>query len=314
MRLLSALLFICLGCTLSAQAEAFTPSVLTPQNNPVSLETTPRYGLITLQATLNGTPCTLLFDTGASHTTFDRDFIEKAFPETTFYPLALGGDTNVREHPSAFAIRTLTIGNTELKDFYGVALPLSHLSEQMGLHIDGILGINVMGYTPFILDVERGRVQWLPPSARPIDALAVPMVKESDKLTLRLLGRTSQEGTPFPILIDSGSSYTFFAANQWPPAPDGENVVMRTGDVNETTSTQFTRGADAYLHLGKYTLRLTPYLSETPEAILGVDTLKKLRLYIDAKKRRVLILNVAPRPLPAVQIDPELLNDNDTRR
>ncbi len=292
LRRLLLLVVACFGVGGFAQEAAFTPKVSTIASNPVALEVNPRHGMMTLKAEVNGVPCTLLFDTGASHTTFDRAFVEQHLPTASLHPITLGGDTNVREQPAAFKVETLTLGKATLREFYGMALPLEHLSKQMGLHIDGILGINVMGYAPFILDVANGRVWWLPPSARPIDAVRVPTVEDSAKRTIRLLGKRSQEGEELPILIDSGSSYSFFTPAQWPSAPDGTPVAMKTGDVNETASANFVRGAEHVLYLGDhYWFLLSPYLSETPEAVLGVDALKRLRLYIDAKQKRVLVLN-----------------------
>ncbi len=298
MRLFIACIAVSLGVTLFAQEAAFTPQVAAPKRNPVALEINPRHGLMTLQAELNGKPCTLLFDTGASHTTFDRDFIEKTLPETKLFPIAVGGDTNVREQPAAFRITSLKLGEADLMNFFGMTLPLGHLSEQMGLQIDGILGINAMGYAPFVLEAKMSRVTWLAPGkVRLIKPTTVPVVQESDKLTIRLLGKTSPEGETFPILLDSGSSYSFFTADQWQPAADEQSIAMKTGDVNATASHNFTRGAEASLYLGDTPLTFAPYISQTSEAVLGADALKKLTLYVDAKHKRVAILR--PKIYPA---------------
>ena len=86
-------------CLLRAQEALFTPTPPAVQINRAALAVHPGNNLQTLPATLNGKPCTLLLDTGASHTTFDVDFLRKTFPDLPLRPIALGGQTNVQSAP-----------------------------------------------------------------------------------------------------------------------------------------------------------------------------------------------------------------------
>ena len=165
MRHLHALLLtLCfaLAAPLRAQPNPFEATVETVRENRVPLRIHPANNLQTLQATLNGKPCTLLFDTGASHTTFNAAFIASALPDLPRQPLILPGQTNVRQRPDLIPVASLTLGNTSLRNFYAMVLPLDHLSRAVGTPIDGILGANSIAYAPCLISLRQAAVTWAP--------------------------------------------------------------------------------------------------------------------------------------------------------
>ena len=268
--LLFAAAFALAAAILPAQEELFTPTVAGVPINRLEVTVLPGNNLQTVQATLNGKPCVLLLDTGASHTTIDRDFLAKTFPDLPTQPVALGGDTNVETAPLAFPILSLKLGETELKRFVGMALPLGHLAESVGTRIDGILGMNALAYAPFRLSLRDRAVTWYS---------SVP-----DLLVASRAG--DDKATTFPVLLDSGASLTFMDSERW-PAAEGEAAITATG-VNEAAAATFKRGAKDTLRLGAHSLTLEPLLRPGEEPILGADSLLKMNdLIIDAKARRV---------------------------
>ncbi len=277
-------MFVLLATSCLFAQDPFRAKTTFNEENELPLTVHSGNNLQTFQAKINGVPCTMLFDTGASHTTFDRGFIEKNFPTLKLYPIQITADSNVQTSPSAFQVSTFTLGEAELTDFYAMTLPLNHL----GIKVDGILGMNTMAYAPFILDIGNQKVTWLAPGeSMPKDATALPTLWLA-RNTLRLLATFSNE--TLPVLIDSGSSYTFFHQSWWKPATEEDKVAMQTSDVNERAQKAFTKGVPGELKTGMYTWALTPFISSEPGAVLGADALMKVKLFIDAENKSVGVL------------------------
>lgn len=283
-----AALLVLVAAPLAAQEELFTPTVAGVPINRLALTVLPGNNLQTVQATLNGKPCTLLLDTGASHTTLDRDFLAKTFPDLPTQPVALGGQTNVETAPLAFPILSLKLGDAELTRFVGMALPLGHLSDSAGTRIDGILGMNALAYAPFRLSLRDRAVTWYSSVPDLHGATELPVLQTLGDNSLHLVAsRTGDDkATTFPVLLDSGASLTFMDGDRW-PAAEGE-ATLNTAGVNAADAATFKRGAKDGLRLGALTLTLEPLLRPGEEPILGADTLLKMNdLIIDAKARRV---------------------------
>ena len=277
-----------LAAALPAQEELFTPTVAGVPINRLTFTVLPGNNLQTVQATLNGKPCVLLLDTGASHTTLDRDFLAKTFPDLPTQPVALGGDTNVETAPLAFPIHALKLGETELKRFVGMALPLGHLAQSAGTRIDGILGMNALAYAPFRLSLRDRAVTWYSSVPDLTGATELPVLQTLGDNSLHLVASRAgdAQSTTFPVLLDSGASLTFMDSERW-PAAEGETALTTTG-VNEAANVSLQRGAKDTLRLGTHTLTLEPLLRPGEEPILGADSLLKMNdLIIDAKARRI---------------------------
>lgn len=277
-----------LAAALPAQEELFTPTIAGVPINRLTFTVLPGNNLQTVQATLNGKPCVLLLDTGASHTTLDRDFLAKTFPDLPTQPVALGGDTNVETAPLAFPIHSLKLGETELKRFVGMALPLGHLAQSAGTRIDGILGMNALAYAPFRLSLRDRAVTWYSSVPDLTGATELPVLQTLGDNSLHLVASRAgdAQSTTFPVLLDSGASLTFMDSERW-PAAEGETALTTTG-VNEAANVSLKRGAKDDLRLGTHTLTLEPLLRPGEEPILGADSLLKMNdLIIDAKARRI---------------------------
>ena len=61
---------------------SFVPASATYKDSkPVTLESFAKTKLFILKGTIDGKPCNLLLDTGASHTTLHADFVSKNFSD-----------------------------------------------------------------------------------------------------------------------------------------------------------------------------------------------------------------------------------------
>ncbi len=293
--LYALLLTLCfaLAAPLRAQPNPFEASVETVRENRVPLRIHPANNLQTLQATLNGKPCTLLFDTGASHTTFNDAFIKAAFPDLPRQPLILPGQTNVRQRPDLIPVASLSLGNTTLRDFYAMVLPLDHLSRAVGTPIDGILGANSIAYAPCLISLRQAAVTWAPSAnALPANFAAapeLPLAPECAPLApITLLARRTPEGAPCPLLLDTGSSYTFLPTSFWPAAE--ETLALAATNVNASNQKRYRRGQPGSLLLGECSLPITPLLTDQNHHQIGADLLANYDLFVDFRRRLLKVL------------------------
>lgn len=296
MRSLPCALLALAVTTLSAQEAFFIPKTQASAINAVPLDVRPDTGLPILHARLDGVPCALLFDTGATHTTFDRGFIERAFPERPLRPIALGGTTNVTSGPAAFRVGALTLGNAELRGFLGMTLPLGHLSKAVGTQVDGILGMNAMAYAPFALAMGKGLVTWYPEGTRRPAGTPLPVSQAGRGNALFLEARAMPRGETFPVLIDSGASLTFLGEAHWPQAKESAPVALSATGVNASRAASFREGRPGSLFLGDFRLPVRPLLGNGGDATLGADALRGVTLLIDVRRRAVTALEAAAAP------------------
>ena len=64
-------------------------------------------------------------------------------------------------------MRSFSMGGLHIKNFFGLALDLTPLQKDMQVKIDGILGINYLGFSPFLLSVRNASLQFLERPASP---------------------------------------------------------------------------------------------------------------------------------------------------
>ena len=64
-------------------------------------------------------------------------------------------------------MRSFSMGGLHIKNFFGLALDLTPLQKDMQVKIDGILGINYLGFSPFLLSVRNASLQFLERSRFP---------------------------------------------------------------------------------------------------------------------------------------------------
>lgn len=231
-----------------------------------------------VEAELDGVKCTLILDTGASHTTFDSAFVTNAFPSAVLEPVALMGRTNLKEGaPSLFGAKKLKVGAMEIPAEDAMALPLSQLSAMVGRRIDGILGMNHLAVAPFVISLSNARLTW-----RPI----AEMVAGFDKVeTAPHGGRydlviTLPDGKKVPLLIDSGSSWTFVEATHWPVAPSAAEQ-LKAADVNGEAKEQIRRGVPQRVNCG-IDMELSPIIAPQPGLNqIGASDLKRYDIFFN---------------------------------
>lgn len=180
------------------------PVVSITDLNPVRLTRDAHSKLLVAQCTINGVPCNLIVDTAASHTTFDIKFIKKNFPGLPLENAQIAPGSNVNTVPQLFAMKSFSIGGLHIKNFFGLAMDLTPLQKDMQVRVDGILGINYLGFSPFLLSVRDASLQFLERSRFPSQNMK-PLEVERHPSGIFYV-RCSRGGDAFLLALDSGSS------------------------------------------------------------------------------------------------------------
>lgn len=231
---------------------------------------------------LDGRPCTLLFDTGATHTTFDIGFVRRELPDAKLQPVMLGGETNVSQQPSLFHAGSLRVGEAVFEDFNIMALDLSALPGSIGEKIDGVLGLNLIGLTRTRVSLGGGEVVFgLGVEAR--EGFESPARRKLERFDLSITLLATGANGLFPLLVDSASSFTFLSrATGWPAGTN--RVAFAARDINGRGGMQPAVGEKGTLHLEPHaSLDIAPLVVDEPLNRIGADTLRRYDLLIEPR-------------------------------
>lgn len=266
----------------AAEGDPFWCAKAPTNETRVALQVAEGRNMQFVRAKLNGVDCTLLFDTGATHTTFDLGFVKRAMPNVELQPVMLVGDSNVEGAPSYFQVPSLEVGGAKFENFGAMALNLSHLPSAVGERIDGILGMNTIGRVPVIVSLRNGEVVFCPgEEARKGFEKLTPRFKW-DPMSIML--KAVHDGRAFGIIVDSGASMTFLRkATGWPTT--GEKAEFPAVDINGRAGLAPERGEKGQLVVGmELSLAIEPLVVDTKDPSMnriGADTLRRYDMLVD---------------------------------
>lgn len=243
-----------------------------------------RNGMALVQASVDGVACTLLVDTGASHTTLDLGFATNRLTKVELQEVQLLGRTNVATGPKFVKTKQLTVGEATFVTEGVMALDLGHLSGAVGQRVDGILGMNHLREKPCVLSLKRKKLLWAPDEAERAGFRPV-LTRDrgtSFELVVKLPG-----GRIEPLLVDTGSTFTFLNKALWPAGE--EPVTINAADVNARADRGFMRGKTGELDCGKgFRLAVTPILTEEMNRNqIGCDVFRTTDILIDGNVLRL---------------------------
>ena len=148
-RCLVALLALGVAFTVSAQSggeELFLPKKTKIVQGPIQLSRNVT-GVLTAKVMLNGKPVKLMVDTGATHTTLDKNYLQKHFPNLRILPMTFSGETNIQAALSCAKVASLKAGKSEFNAFYAIVIPMEHFVDSLeGEAAVGILGMNALAH------------------------------------------------------------------------------------------------------------------------------------------------------------------------
>ena len=242
----------------------------------VKLNTLSRNNMPLVEAEVNGVKCTMLFDTGATHTTFDLGFVKKHMPDAKLVPVAMMAGSNVAGAPRYMNVESMKVGEAEFKGFGAMALDISHLPAAIGAKVDGILGMSTIGRAPCLVSISSGKVVFAPTKetragfGRPVQrSLSDPM---SILLPVKFGERTMN------VLVDSGASMTFLSQETgWPTS--GVEADLPAVDINGKTGLKPMVGEKGVLAVGDG-LEITPLVVPMPMNRIGSDVLTRYDMLV----------------------------------
>ena len=89
-------------------------------------------GMHLADGTVDGVPCRLLVDTGATHTTFDLAFVTNRLPAARLEDVKIVGETNVGFAPKCFYRAAFRLGGHAFPAQGAMAVPLDGLHASIG--------------------------------------------------------------------------------------------------------------------------------------------------------------------------------------
>ena len=235
-----------------------------------------------VKAKLDGRDCTLLFDTGATHTTIDIAFVRRELKGAKLEKVALGGMTNVEGAPMLFHAASLQIGGAEFRDFDIMALDLSGLGPGIGTKVDGIAGMNVIGATPFLLSLGEGRAVFRPDEKERAGFKEGIARYADDAMSVAMT--PVYGGRKFGLIVDSAASLTFLDKSLgWPST--GEKEELGAVGVNGGSGIGCERGKRGCLGLGME-VEIEPRLVPQHVNCIGADALLRYDMLVDSESVR----------------------------
>jgi len=270
-----SLAVIILSLAVSASADTseadrpFVPEAAPKSRVVVPLSVLPRKNMPFVTGTLGGKKCNLLFDTGATHTTFDIGFVRRELPETKLGEVMLAGKTNVAGAPKIFHVSSLRLGDAEFREFEAMALDISHLMPGIGVKVDGIVGMNVIGRVPALASLGSGKAVFNPAQEETADFGKGIAREKGHPFSIALL--PTFNGKQFPLIVDSAASLTFLSKSiGWPSSK--ESVDIGAVEVNGNSGLSTEVGLRGKLVLGEE-VEITPMLADELVSRIGADAL-----------------------------------------
>lgn len=255
----------------------FLPATAPERPAVAEIQVVPGRLMPLVKCKVDGRDAVMIFDTGATHTTFDVGFVKRVLPGTKFEKVVLGGVTNVAGEPSLFHVSSLKVGEAEFGDFDAMALDLSHFAPEMAGRIDGIVGMNVIGRVATFVSLGSRRVVFSPGDDVRRRFVKMAKRRRDDPFSVALDAVVGEK--KFTLIVDSASSFTFLdAALGWPST--GRKEAFGTLDVNGGGGISAERGEPGELALGE-SVRIAPLLVRTPMNRIGADTLLKYDMLVD---------------------------------
>ncbi len=260
----------------------FVPEAAPKSRIVVPVSVLPRKNMPFVTGTLGGKKCNLLFDTGATHTTFDIGFIRRELPETKLGEVMLAGKTNVAGAPKIFHVDSLKLGDAEFREFEAMALDISHLMPGIGVKVDCIVGMNVIGRIPALVSLGSGEVVFNP-TQEETAAFGKGIAREmGHPFSVALL--PTFNGKQFPLIVDSAASLTFLSKSiGWPSSK--ESVNIGAVEVNGSSGLSSEVGLRGKLVLGEE-VEVTPMLADEQVGRIGADALLEHDMLIESANVR----------------------------
>jgi predicted aspartyl protease len=237
-------------------------------------------GIFLVDARVNGSPAVLVLDTGAEHSLLDREFAQRL----DLHPVA---HANLQTPYSSKNVDVILVPHLDIQSVPSSSLrmmtdDLAATSEALGVHIDGVLGNDVIRKFPVKLDYSVGSVTFGRISVAPH---GVPI--KLRRIGNRYFAHLKFDGIPLTFLLDTGTNFSVLSSSGWSrlnqdkkalPVIDGVRSSGTSAPSKLVCIRQMTVGGTSYENLP---MRVQPHTSAgffsnpNVDGLLGSDFLKQ---------------------------------------
>lgn len=279
MKIHAPLFFLAFACSaVSLAEETPVPAQQTAAEEPAMVRDA-RCGQVLVRCSMNGVPLRLMLDTGATHTVLDPSVAARIPGARKMDTAGMQfNSSSSRNVPDIYLMQT-EVGGRTFSPHPVLVLPLGGVMQMMATPIDGILGMDVLKHLSFTLDFRpNGQSHW----GEANDGVAVHLNARPDDnycpmLTVKVGGKEISN-----VLLDSGSSSTIFAAEDWSAGVE-RSVTVQTADVNGGAAEGISIGKEMTVELAPGAeQQVRPQLRGAKRSdaagLIGVDTLRGFRV------------------------------------
>jgi len=165
-------------------------------------------GTLLVEVRIDRTPAVLILDTGAEHSLLDREFAQRL----GLRPVGLA---NIEKPNSSYQselvlVTNLDIQSVHIKEMKMLTDDLAPSSGALGVHIDGILGNDILGKFTVTLDYSAGSVTF-----GPISAIHHGVPIKLRRIGDRYFANLRSGGVPLTFLLDTGTNFSSLSQQGW---------------------------------------------------------------------------------------------------
>lgn len=212
----------------------------------------------------------MMLDTGATHSVLHEESTSKISQPQWLDTSKMQFKGNSAQLPKMLQATLQTATAVSPKHVF-LVMNLSAVRSMMAEQIDGILGMDILRHLPFTFNFRNNQFYWgTPQTGAPRPLHAQPDGMGRVIVQGKCMGKTVQ------MLLDTGSSVTRVAAEQWKPGAQGE-VQTRISNIDRHSSMRMIAGkpGDIELAPGIVAQGVTPLLCGAAEkTMLGMDALR----------------------------------------
>ena len=138
-------------------ASGLGSSSQTPTSAEIPLRVNRLFGLMLVEAQINGKPAVLILDTGSNHTIVNSKLVDVATPAVrdTVTPKKGSGYAGAGVYTKA----SLAVGPVFWRDHGIIAIDTTEMSNSLGERVDGLLGLDFLGqFELVIVDLKQRKL------------------------------------------------------------------------------------------------------------------------------------------------------------